>query len=158
MGRSASQVLQDDSTLTSVKIWGKRSIMKCRLRCAYSCLDLAQGIKQLGRSSKVSDKSNTSDTFITEKLKTSNTLKVHKWHLWRRFFRLRDDDVMTRKETKLTAKKTTVQRRNAGLFVTDYEEEQTVGAKIVDKESLELCDLEDSGHHSMNAKDTKDGK
>ncbi|CAG2122615.1 unnamed protein product [Medioppia subpectinata] len=79
-GRSASQVLQDDSTLTSVKIWG---------------------IKQLGRSSKVSDKSNTSDTFITEKLKSSNTLKVHKWHLWRRFFRLRDDDVMTRKEVSV---------------------------------------------------------
>ena len=52
--------------------------------------------------------------------------------------------------------KTSHKRRNAGLFVPDYEEEQT--ASNPRKESLELCDLEDSGQFDMNSKDSKDEK
>jgi len=95
-GRSASQVLQDDPTLTSVKTWGKSSCLKCRLRSACSCLDIANIFKNVGRSRKVSDWNK--DQSVIGKLRPN-----YKWQPWKNFFikiKLGDKDVMSKKEVR----------------------------------------------------------
>ena len=118
-GRSASQVLQPDSTLSSVKLWGKRSLLKCRLRCVYSCLDLAHGLKTVGRSTKVSDSNQqTNQTTNKRKVKTNS----QKWKLWKRFFSFKpkEEDVMTRKEVTISYQITQTTFNNLIIFWKDF--------------------------------------
>ncbi|XP_054155650.1 uncharacterized protein LOC128954107 [Oppia nitens] len=178
-GRSASQVLQKDTVLNTIVVWTKRQTMRCRLRCCYSCMDLSHGFRQSlvgsgsGNGNKVADSATIDKvgTFASERLRA----RQNRWQMWRRFFSRpmanKHEDVMTKKESATNAKSAAavsgVKRRNAGIFMADYDEELTTTAATDDDRdhrttttttatdrtgrrnegSLELYDLETDGNN-----------
>ncbi len=153
--------MQKDSTVNSVKICGKSKCIKTRFRIVYSCLDSVNPFKKIGRSRRVSDW--IRDDAFTKAIISKN----NKWQRWKRFFKYgKYDDVMSKEEVSICFvnsklfllnaliwfqtkenQKGVRQRKNAAVFVHDYEEEQSVDtdSNHGKRGSLEICDLEDSG-------------